>query len=341
MPDTHNTQGTRDTQGTEEQVEGPEPSSPPPSPALRRVLDRVAAENDTPLLDLLSSRLSGADLTTLLLEVYRRRARDVTPAEVMRRYRTDRFVGPSATPYPAMRRAEDALLSALPSEVDVVTLAPLTPLAAHSSVATVDPYKVVATIRNTEVAADPTNALALEAASRRFRLLSRDPHSARPVHLAASQRVVRAQQFDGPGAPSPPAHFQLLGYVSAGRDVGGRTFERETLAAHLRFGAEALAAFGIGETTIRVTLLDPAFEPVLDHVTTALADLPGTRVVPDPTRESGRGYYSGLCFKVHADDWEIGDGGFTDWTAQLLGNRKERFLISGYGVDRLTAKLSA
>ena len=32
---------------------------------------------------------------------------------------------------------------------------------------------------------------------------------------------------------------------------------------------------------------------------------------------------------------ELGDGGFTDWTAQLLGNRKERLLVSGYGVDRL------
>ena len=34
-------------------------------------------------------------------------------------------------------------------------------------------------------------------------------------------------------------------------------------------------------------------------------------------------------------DGSFGDGGFTDWTAQLLGNRKERLLISGYGVERL------
>jgi hypothetical protein len=321
----------------QEQPESVEPTSR----ALRRVLERAAAEDDVPLLDLLSSRLSGADLTTLLLEVYRRRALDVTPAEVMRRYRTDRFVGPSPIPYPTMRRAEDALLNALPSSVDVLTLAPLTPLATHSSVATVDPRKVVATIRNTEVAADPTNALTLEAATRRGDLLAHNPRDATAIHLAASQRVVRAQHF---GAPGVAAHFQLLGYVSAGRDVGSLSFERENLVTHLRFGADALAAFGVTETTIRVTLLDPAFEPVLDHVTAALADRPGVRVIPDPTRESGRGYYSGLCFKVHgltahAGEWEIGDGGFTDWTAQLLGNRKERLLVSGYGVDRLAAAL--
>ena len=31
----------------------------------------------------------------------------------------------------------------------------------------------------------------------------------------------------------------------------------------------------------------------------------------------------------------MADGGFVDWTAALLANRKERLLISGYGVDRL------
>jgi len=28
------------------------------------------------------------------------------------------------------------------------------------------------------------------------------------------------------------------------------------------------------------------------------------------------------------------DGGFTDWTQQLLSNRKERLLISGMGSER-------
>jgi hypothetical protein len=32
---------------------------------------------------------------------------------------------------------------------------------------------------------------------------------------------------------------------------------------------------------------------------------------------------------------DVGDGGFVDWTQRLLGNRKERLLISGIGIDRL------
>ena len=64
-------------------------------------------------------------------------------------------------------------------------------------------------------------------------------------------------------------------------------------------------------------------------------------VVTDRDRAGGRGYYRDLCFKVNAlvdgAQEEIGDGGFTDWTAQLLANGKERLLITGYGTDRLAS----
>jgi hypothetical protein len=270
--------------------------------------------------------LSGTKLTTLLLEVYRRRALRVSPAEVMRRYRTDRFVAASAIPARELRRAEDRLIAALPPSAELVVLAPLVPLGTHSSVATVDPRKVVATVRGTEVAADPTNALALEAAHRRSLLLAASPRDAARVSLAASQRVVRAQHF---GRAGFSAHFQLFGLVTAGRDVGAHGFERATLSEHLRFAADALPG-----AEIRITVLDQSYRDVLDAVRGHLAHA-DVAVVEDPERATGRGYYRGLCFKVHLDGGEIGDGGFTDWTARLLGNRKERLLISGYGVDRL------
>jgi hypothetical protein len=50
-----------------------------------------------------------------------------------------------------------------------------------------------------------------------------------------------------------------------------------------------------------------------------------------------------VCFKIGAvtDDGvtEIGDGGFTDWTARRTGNQKERLLISGYGLERVAARM--
>ena len=304
-----------------------------PASALRRVLGAASGGD---LLAALAERLPGADLTTLLLEVFRRRAARLSAPDVLRQYRSDRFVAPATVGFAALRRAEDAMLGARPSGFETVVLAPLVPLGTHTATGDVDPRNVIATIRNTEVAADPTNGLALEAAARRGQLLRGSPRSAEPVRLAASQRGTRAQLFDGPVSF---AHFQLLGVVSAGRDTGGREFERRHLGEHARLAAAGVAALGVEHVAIAVTCLDEAARPVFAEIKDALADLDRTEVSEAPDRASGRAYYRDLCFKVYASAagrrFEVGDGGFVDWTARLLGNRKERLLISGYGIDRL------
>jgi hypothetical protein len=302
--------------------------------ALRRVVGEAGRAE---LLDLLAEELAGADLTTLLLEVFRRRADRLSPADVLRRYRQDRFVSPATVDFAALRRAEDAMLGALPDDFEALVLAPVLPLGAHTATGDVDPRNVIATIRGTEVAADPTNGLALEAAMRRAALLRESRRSATPVRLAASQRVIRAQAFAG---PISFAHFQLFGMVTAGRDTGSRSFERLYLAEHLRFASRALGALGLPQVTIAITCLDESGQEVLAAIRSVLAGSPGTEVTEAPERASGRAYYRGLCFKVFAarsaeEPIEVADGGFVDWTAKLLGNRKERLLISGYGVDRL------
>lgn len=55
-------------------------------------------------------------------------------------------------------------------------------------------------------------------------------------------------------------------------------------------------------------------------------------------RLEGLGYYTGLCLRIspEAPDgvrYPIVDGGFTDWTARLLQNRKERLLTTGIGSE--------
>ena len=67
-----------------------------------------------------------------------------------------------------------------------------------------------------------------------------------------------------------------------------------------------------------------------------------TRSVEEqPALTSTAFYYRDLCFKVTAyadgEPREIGDGGFTDWTARLTANAKERLLILGLSTDRLAA----
>lgn len=87
------------------------------------------------------------------------------------------------------------------------------------------------------------------------------------------------------------------------------------------------------------------YSRLLGDVRIALTPLAGTladdvcanttsNVEVDSSRVSGRGYYIGVCFKIFSGDTELGDGGFVEWTQALLGDRKERLLISGIGSER-------
>lgn len=304
------------------------------SAALRRVVQKVGNPH---IIDTLTDQLAGADLTTLLLEVMRRRSLSISPAELVRSYDTSRFVTPAAVPYAELRKAETSLLRRLPSDFDLIALAPVLPLGSHSALAPVDQNKVISTVRGSEVAADPTNGLALEGATRRRSLRKEARRSAEQVKLAAFQRVVRAQRFEG---AANFAHFELMGLVTAGRDRGDFRFERDSAVEHITYATEAVLE--TGADSVRIALTDftaGSLARVCDQVRDALSDLRQVDVVDRPDREDGRGYYQGFCFKTFATfrehELEIADGGLVDWTAQLLQDRKERLFISGLGVDRL------
>jgi hypothetical protein len=301
-------------------------------------LDGVLARSErSDLLDVLGKRLSGTDLTTLLLEVMRHRASALSPPEVLGSYQRDRFVTPGPVPFGRLRATEDALLASLPSNFETLVLAPLVPLGTHSALGPIDQNRIVSTMRRTEVAADPTNALALEAAVRRRAMLAADPRSAERVRLGAFQRVVRAQRFQSEGAM---AHFHLLGLATAGRDVGDLRFERESATEHVRFAALALLRAGVSRVRVELTdFTEGDATAICDAVRHALADSSEVEVVDRPDRQEARGYYAPFCFKARAviedSTFEIADGGLVDWTQRLVPSRKERLFISGLGVERL------
>lgn len=275
--------------------------------------------------DALVDGLSPSDLQTVLLDVSRARAAKVTPARLMQRWQQDRFVQPSTSDPRELVKAQAALWAALPDQFAGVELSPLTPLATCSAVATVDQNKIVSTIRGTEVASDPTNELALEAAVRRRAGEAR-------VDLAACQRVVRAQAVERPGLF---AHFQLFALVSSARDTGSGRVEAEMLVDHLRFwqevlGEQARFSFTIFARTAVRERIDDTVRPALKVTLTE-----------DAERTQGSNYYTGTAFRIRGGDAELGDGGFTRWTADLLGDAKERCLISCVATERLAAWLRA
>ncbi len=112
---------------------------------------------------------------------------------------------------------------------------------------------------------------------------------------------------------------------------------RESIRAHRPGGSERfLAERGIvlpaetegqGMERLRSNLLDPL-----------QAEFPEAQFRFDLGRLEGLHYYTGYCLRISplAPDgqrYPVADGGFTDWTARLLQDKKERLLTSGIGTE--------
>ena len=266
-------------------------------------IERATGVRD--LAQLLVERLAPSDLTSLLLEVARRRAVRLEPAQILRQYERDRFVRPGEAD---TSEAEGVALSLVPEDFERVELSPLAPFGTGSVLAGLSQDWAVATVRSTEVVADVTNLLALEAAlSRRS---SRDE-----TKLYACERVVRPQASDN---PAQLAHFRLLGLCTAGRGERWHDWETRNATEHLAFYWKLLAQLGATGAEIR---LGGGLE----------LEVAATR---DPQE---RPYYAGGWFSIDVEGANVADGGFVDWTQRLLSDRKERCLISGVGIERLAS----
>ncbi|NUR96687.1 MAG: hypothetical protein HOV67_15695 [Kribbellaceae bacterium] len=268
--------------------------------------------------DALVNGLSQSELQSVLLDVTRERAAKVKPARLLQRWQQDRFVRPSAVDPRELVKTQQRLWDLLPEKFAGVQLSPLAPLGTCSAVAPINQHQIVSTIRGTEVASDPTNELAIEAAVRRRGGQDR-------VHLATCQRVVRAQQFDTPGFS---AHFELFVLVSSARDTGSCRTEAELLIDHLSFWQAVLG--DKAELTFTAFEESALRDRIEDTVRPALA-VPFTE---DAERTKSATYYAGTGLGIGNG---LGDGGFTTWTADLLGDAKERCLTSCIATEFLTA----
>ena len=116
------------------------------------------------------------------------------------------------------------------------------------------------------------------------------------------------------------------------------------LVDHLRFWGAVLDEF---VPTKKPRMTWSTFNsPVLadrmaDSAVPALDGLAHVALSADPERDHGVGYYHGAAISVRAEEdgrvVDLGDGGVTDWTARLLGDAKERCVISCIATERLAA----
>ena len=273
----------------------------------------------------LAAKLPGTELQSLLLEVMHRRAEVRTPHDVLAQYRRDRFVRPAVTDQRESIEIDRHLLAAADSFA-AIELSPVTPLGTSSTMAPTDQHRVLSALRGTEVVSDPTNVLALECADR----LRAAP--AVPVHLATSQRVIRAQAV--PDKPGYAAHFRIFCLASAGRETEDHGLAVATLTLHIQTMQRALDRLeqhGYRFGARRVDVLATAQRTALaDRVAAAVG---GERKLLEHAYYNGGVRY--MLWVTHASGEPIPliDGGLFDWVARLTANRRNVYVTTGMGAQ--------
>lgn len=298
-------------------------------------ISQHAGEPD--LTAVLSERLAPSELSSLLLEVFHRQSQNLTPPALLAAFRKNRFVHPAAIDPVAFREFELLWLkTAREQGFEPLELSPLAPLGSCSAVGTVHQNKVLSATRGTEVVADATNMLALESCVRR----KAGGFPAKPLHFSAAHRHVRAQALSQAGFT---AHFGVFCLTTAGRDTGHFQFEQENISRHIGLYLQVFQE-KLQQGDIKITLKaldsDPGANPLSERIPEQLKkQFPGVEITVSRLPQSSQRYYQalqfGLLWQHGGRGFPIVDGGFTTWTQQLSGNRKERFLSSGIGLELL------
>lgn len=269
-----------------------------------------------------------------LLEYARRQAAARRPVDLVDQWTRDSTVRPSAVDLRESTALDAVALSAAP-DYDALLLSPVAPLGTSSVVAPTSQDRTLSTVRPTEVVSDPTNALALEAASR----LRRQPGA--HVRVCTLHQVLRMQPVaDGPGRTR---HFRLFALADAGGGLPDDGFEVEAVTAQLGVYRRVLDTVARDHgmswsRAVAIVRTDESMPAIAARVAAAL-----TRTQPDLEvrhEDMESSYYKGLRvgFGVHdrsGQFHEWGDLGCFDWVARLTGNRRQRFVASALGIQLL------
>ncbi len=323
------------------------------SPIARRVSREVGVPD---LLERLAL-VPPSDLQSLLLELTRLRAARRRLPDVVAQYRRDRTVRPGRVDPGALGRLVVAGFDSA-AGYEALDLAPVGPLGVNSLLTAIDQNNILATVRGTEVVADPTVLLALEAAVRRRQGID-------VVRLCAAHRVLRQQAFE----PPAPRHFRLFALVTGARTQPDHRSEVDAIGEHVHTHLALVAAardLGAAVERTVIRLSDTAIHTAVaregaavtadvptprDAIPTALAGRLGRRlrrlelaaatlapivaafeseVLIDLTRTDGVTYYDGLQLRIdatcHGEQQELADGGSVDWASRLLSDRSRASL---------------
>lgn len=195
------------------------------------IVKRILTKEISDISDLLSGKIEPTDLQSFLLRVYENLVARIDIRNISRQRESNRFVQPCGISQREIIDFDKLIYESVPKIFNPVELSPVNPIGLNSVLSKINQKNVLSTIRNVEVVADVTTALALECAKLRSIAIRNNPMSVEESHFCTSHRSIRLQQFEK--IPEFTPHFRAFGACSAGRDVGYEKFEAENLIRHI------------------------------------------------------------------------------------------------------------
>ena len=284
----------------------------------------------------LSDELSGSELNTVLLDIFNKRVQQETPSSLLSKYEGNKLVKPALLEDVLEYKEKELRCYKLIAGrgFEPIELSPVAQFGTNSVIATVDQKKVLTSLRNTEVQADPTNTIALHYAS----LKKKGELDNKTYNYSNISRVIRTQVFNNPNFTP---HFSVICLISCGKDTGSFNFEKEELLKHLTASYDVLRSYSFEHIYFEIIPCkgydgqSPLITESISYVQKNSDHIKVSVVEPDYENN----YYYGFRIKakivVGENVIEIGDGGLLDWTQQLLTNRKERMMTMGIGFSVL------
>ena len=286
----------------------------------------------TNLFEELSEKIPASELNTLLLELFRTRAKKVKPAELLRQFEKNRFASPSEVDTINFKEFELRCLKLAKNKGFVpITLSPLAPFGTCSVVAFVDQNNIVTALRGTEVVSDATNVFALLMAKELKKTKDNEP-----LKYAATHRHVRSQALSNPAFT---AHFGIFCLATGGVDTGSFSFELDQLLDHVTIHLAVYSnEFDLSKERLLLKIfLKEKNEIFQQKLKDRMKNMNDSMVIQIERQVDPGNYYKLVQFKFflvrNGQEINLSDGGFVDWTQKLIPNKKHRLIISGVGTE--------
>ncbi len=298
---------------------------------MKKIREKLEQKVGIPgLVDKIAANLSGSEINTFLLYLFKKRTQQITPSVLLKEYKQNRFSSPASVD--PIKYKEDEILWLKRASLHgfkPVLLSPVTPLGSSSVVGHVDQNNAISALRGSEVVSDATNVLALKIANE----ISNEKKVAIKKYCA-THRHVRGQYYNNPAFS---AHFGAFCLVSGGLNRSGHSFEVDLAKTHISLYLDMLLSFFAKEDlSIEMYLVDnteKTSRQAEDEIKLICQDLELDFKAKKLTNQ----YYQIFQFKIFLNyqsvKIDLADGGFVDWTQKMLANKKQRLFISGVGLE--------